>query len=217
MSPVWNQPSAQASFRRGLVLQVAGEEIALRVRSPRQRTSSSPGVPGGASSPSSSTSRDLDERLGLPKQLVPTRRGSWLAITQAGGAGLGHRPGLDQRKAEARFEGRVVLAVDAGAEAPAHRVIAVGVTRRRRQQHRRHHAQVVHDRGAALAHALPPALRVEAVELHQAAAGDEHHHRRERHRVHVIERQRRDDAFAHRGARAHTPSSAAYHSPARRK
>ena len=47
----------------------------------------------------------------------------------------------------------------------------------------------------ALAHALPPGLRMEAVELDQAAAGDQDGHQREAHRVHVVQRQRRDDAF----------------------
>jgi hypothetical protein len=51
------------------------------------------------------------------------------------------------------------------------------------------------DGRAAGAHAVPPAARMEAVQLHQAAAGRPHHHRRERHRIDVVERQRRDDAF----------------------
>ena len=40
-------------------------------------------------------------------------------------AGFGHRPRLEQRKAEARLERRVQLAVDAGAKADAHRVLAI--------------------------------------------------------------------------------------------
>ena len=41
------------------------------------------------------------------------------------GAGFRHRPGLDQREAEARLERRMQAPVDAGAEAEAHAVVAV--------------------------------------------------------------------------------------------
>ena len=48
---------------------------------------------------------------------------------QARRAGLGHRPGLEQRKAEALLERRVVARVDAGAEAEAQLVLAVELAR----------------------------------------------------------------------------------------
>ena len=169
-------------------------------------------MPSGTSRPSSSTRRTSTNASARPKQLVPRWR------HDAGGrAGLGHRPGLDEREAEAGFERRMQLLVDAGAKGPAHAMIAVGrpcrsgalgigvagsrLARVRGQdggvhQHRRHHPEVVDDRRPALAHALPPCLRMKAVELDQAAAGDDDDHRRERHRVDMVQRERCRDALA---------------------
>ena len=64
-------------------------------------------------------------------QRVPTWRGSRPAVDDGAGAGLGHRPGLDQRKAEARLERLLMAWIDAGAEAEAHAVRRLGVLRRR--------------------------------------------------------------------------------------
>ena len=89
---------------------------------------------------------------------------------------------------------RMVARVDAGAEAEAHLVLR-SASPGGAEQHRRHHAEVVHDRGAAFAHALPPGAGMEAVELDDDAAGEDRRHRRERERVHVAERQRRDEAL----------------------
>jgi hypothetical protein len=97
--------------------------------------------------------------------------------------------------AHASTSGKPNLVVHAGTETPAHVVRAIGRGGGCGQQHRGHHAQVVDDRRAAVAYALPPAFRVEAIELDQAAAGGDDHHRGKRHRVHVVQRQGRDDAF----------------------
>ncbi len=78
-------------------------------------------------------------------------------------------------------------------------MVAVGGRWRRREQHRRHHAEVVHDGGAAFARARPASSSDGSG---RAAPGS----RRppaptmveNGHRVHVIERQRRDDALRRR-------------------
>ena len=188
------EPAAVPGLLGGpLVLQVVEEEIAPRL-----------GAGGAHQQLARVVDADVDAAL-VDDSRVDVGRGAAEAALadmarlavghDAGGrAGLGHRPGLEQRDAEARLEGGVVARIDAGAEAEAHLVLAVEVARRRREQHRRHDAQVVHHRRAALAHALPPGLRVEAVELDDAAAREDRRHRRERERVHVAERQRRDEA-----------------------
>ena len=53
----------------------------------------------------------------LPDMARPAGRGG-----DGAGAGLGHRPGLDQRKAEAALEILLMARIDAGAEAEAHAV-----------------------------------------------------------------------------------------------
>ena len=111
------------------------------------------------------------------------------------GAGFRHRPGLEQRKAEARLEGCVQRLLDAGAETEAHRVVGVVGPCRRLHQHRRHHAQVVHHGRARFAHAGPPGAGVKTVEHDQAAAGEHDRERGIRHRVHVHQRQRRQHTF----------------------
>ena len=107
------------------------------------------------------------------------------------GAGFGHGPGLDQRKAEPRLEGIVQRLVDAGTETEANTVAFVVVAFGRTHQHRRHHAEIMHDGGAALPDVGPPALGVETVERDQAAAGGHHRHGGIGHRVHMEHRQRR--------------------------
>ena len=79
------------------------------------------------STPSSSTRRISTNGSARPKQLRADVARLAVGHDAGGGAGLGHRPGLDQRKAEARLERRVVLAVDAGAEAEAHGVLPVAL------------------------------------------------------------------------------------------
>ena len=86
-------------------------------------------------------------------------------------AGFGHGPGLDQRKAEPDLKGIVQRLVDAGAEAEAHAVASVVGALRRAHQHRRHHAEIMHDGGAAFPDVGPPALGMEPIEHDQAAAG----------------------------------------------
>ncbi len=116
---------------------------------------------------------------------------AWLAGSDDHGPGarFRHRPGLDQRKAEPRLERIVQRPVDAGAKAETHAVaFVVGAFA---HQHRRHHAEIVHDGGAALLDAGPPAFGVEAVERDQAAAGGHHRHGGIGHRVHVEDRKRR--------------------------
>ena len=166
----------------------------MRGSAPAARTSSSPGTSTPTSTPFSSTMRVSTNGSARPKQLRADVARLAVRHDAGGRAGLGHRPRLEQRKAEALLERRVVARVDAGAEAEAQLVLAVELARRRREQHRRHDAEVVDDRRPAVANALPPRARMEAVELDDAAAGEDRRHRRERERVHVAERQRRDEA-----------------------
>ena len=189
-----------------LVLEVAEEEVAPRVVTGGPHEQLARHADGDVGALVVDDAR-LDARIG-PAEAVRADMARLLVRHDAGRrAGLGHRPGLEQRKAEALLEGRVMAPVDAGAEAEAQFVLAVCLERRRRQQQGRHHAEVVGDGGATVAHALPPGARMEAVELDQAATRQDRGHCRERHRVHVAERQRRDDPLlvgAHRGQAAET-------------
>ncbi len=120
-------------------------------------------------------------------------------------AGLGHGPGLDEREAETRLESGVVPRVGVGAEAEAHAMRALVRAFRKPEQDRRHDAEIVHDRRARLGDLAPPAPGVEALELDDAPGGEDHRHRRGCERVHVEQRQRRDQpllAFAHRAQAA---------------
>ena len=103
---------------------------------------------------------------------------------------LGHCPRLEQRKPEARLEGRVHARVDPGAEAEADRVVRVVCTWRRRHQHRRHDAEVVNDARPRRAYRWPPGLRMETVEHNQTPARENHRHRRGDHGVGVKQRER---------------------------
>ena len=168
---------------RCLVFKVAGKETALRVGARLAH----------------------QELLGARNDLnVQARR--WhadaaradMARLAAGGdqraaAGLGHRPGLDQRKAEARLEGGVVLRVGVRTVAEAHAMRAVVSARLELQQDRGHHAEIVDDRGARVDDVAPPGFGVKAVELHHAAGGEDHRRGRHGERVHVKQRQRRDE------------------------
>ena len=81
----------------------------------------------------------------LPDMARPARRGG-----DGARAGLGHRPGLDQRKAEAPLEILLMARIDAGAEAEAHAVRGLRVLLLELQQDRRHHAEIMdHGRAAS--------------------------------------------------------------------
>ena len=191
------EPAAGPGFARGrLVLQVAGEEVAPRVvargahqqfarRVDRRRRGLRRRRAGSRRSP-----------RWRPKQLVPTRRGSRLAITQAAAPVSVMAQASTSGKPKRASKGAWFLR---STPAPKPQRIAwsrSAADARRRQQHRRHHAEVVRRWWRRFrARSRSQRLRMEAVELHQAAAGDQHHHGRERHRVHVVERQRRDDAL----------------------
>jgi hypothetical protein len=115
---------------------------------------------------------------------------------------LRHAPELDHGKAEAGFERRVQLGLDAGADAEADLVFAFVFAGRQLQQHGRDHAEVVDDGGAGLGHLAPPALRTEAIRLDLAVAGRDGAHQGDHAGVGVIERQRIVDAIrrlAHAG------------------
>src|SRR5882762_8801391 len=62
----------------------------------------------------------------------------------------------------------------------------------------------MHDRRAGLGHVAPPGFRVKSVELDDAAGGQDHRGRRHRERVHVKQRQRRDQPFLALAQRAQT-------------
>ena len=109
------------------------------------------------------------------------------------GTGFGHGPGLHQGKTKPRFKRCVVALVHTGPKPKTHRMRSVAGLSGGRQQHGGHDAQVVDHGGAALGHALPPGLRVKAVELHQASAGEQHHHGGKGHGVHVVQGQGGDD------------------------
>src|SRR5438552_8603460 len=128
----------------------------------------------------------------------------WLAARgdQRAAASLGHRPGLDQREAEALLEYGVVLRVSVGAVAEAHAMAAVLRAGRALQQDRRHHAEIVDDRGARVDDIAPPSLRMEAIELHHAAGSEDHRHCRYGERIHMEEGQRRDQPFLAEAQRA---------------
>src|SRR5207248_489380 len=64
---------------------------------------------------------------------------------QRAAAGLGHRPALDQREAEARLECRVVLGIGVGAIAEAYAMGAILGGRRELHEHRGHDAEIVDD------------------------------------------------------------------------
>ena len=84
---------------------------------------------------------------------------------------LGHAPDLDQRKAEALFEGGVQLRLDAGADAEAHVVAPLVSPGGWFEQQGRDHAEIVHDGRARLGDLAPPALWMEAIGLDLAVAG----------------------------------------------
>ena len=129
-----------------------------------------------------------------PKQFVPTWRGSRCAMMQAAAPVSVIAQASSSGKPKRSSNGAWWRASTPAPKPKRTLVLAVELARRRREQHRRHHAEVVDDRRAAVAHALPPGVRMEAVELDDAAAGEDRRHRRERERVHVAERQRRDEA-----------------------
>ena len=189
------EPAAgPGALGRHLVLEVAEEEVGARVVAGGTHQQLAGHVDLGVVAAHVDDPR-LDEEVGAAEAAGADVARLAVGHDAGGRAGLGHRPGLEQREAEAGLEGGMVARVDPGAEAEAQLVHPVALARRRRQQHRRHHAEVVRDRGAALAHALPPGARMEAVELDDDAAGEDRGHRRERERVHVVERQRRDEAL----------------------
>jgi hypothetical protein len=95
-------------------------------------------------------------------------------------------------------------------------MVPVGIGGFGADQHRRHDAQIMQAGRAAVAHARPPAARVEPVEHGQATADRDHRHEGIGHRVHVEDRQRRDHPLAILGQRAQPPASA-YQRPAIRK
>jgi hypothetical protein len=111
---------------------------------------------------------------------------------ESAAAGLGHRPGLDQRKAEARLEGGVVLRVGVGAVAEADIVCFLMRGLGLAEKDGRHHPKVMNNGGARVGDVPPPVLRMEPVQLHHAARGEDHRGGRYREGVHVEERQRRD-------------------------
>ena len=106
-------------------------------------------------------------------------------------AGLGHRPGLDDRDAVALLEGGAVADIDAGREGETHAVLPFHLGHRQLQQNGGDDAETMHDGRAAIGHALPPAVGMKAVKRNHGAA--EHHHadRAAAERVHVKHRQRR--------------------------
>src|SRR2546423_13908919 len=71
---------------------------------------------------------------------------------------------------------------------------AVVLRRRLLQENCRHDAEVMDDRRARVDDLTPPAPRMKAVELDQAAGGEDHRRGRHGERVHVKERQRREEA-----------------------
>src|SRR5882762_6071427 len=79
-------------------------------------------------------------------------------------AGFRHRPCLQQRKTEARFERSMELLVDAGAKAEPNGMRLVQLRRLGPHQHRRHDAQIVQAGRPARAYGIPPTARVEAIE-----------------------------------------------------
>ena len=93
-------------------------------------------------------------------QRLPTWRGPPAVVVTAPRAGLGHRPGLDQRKSEALLERFLMTRIDAGAEAEAHAVRRVGLLALELQQDRRHHAEIVdHGRAASPSRCATSAAR----------------------------------------------------------
>ena len=117
---------------RGVVLQVAGEEVAARIGARSRAPAARPACRAA--------------RRGLRRRRRALRRTARCGRSngcrpgaargrhdRAAGAGLGHRPGLDQREAEALPRTAAWFAVDAGAEAPAHRMRAIVGRRRRRR------------------------------------------------------------------------------------
>ena len=87
------------------------------------------------------------------------------------------------------------LGSDTGSEAETHLVGPVVFALRQFHQDGRHHAEIVQAGRAAVAHALPPGARVEAVQGCQASADAQHCHEGISHRIHVKYRQGRDHAL----------------------
>src|SRR6266436_4789356 len=85
-------------------------------------------------------------------------------------AGFRHRPCLQQRKTEARFERCMELLVDAGAKAEPNAVRLIQLRRLGAHQHRRHDTQIVQASRPARAYGIPPTARVEAVDHRQASS-----------------------------------------------
>ena len=190
------EPAAGPGLARGrLVLQVAGEEMAARIVASGAHQQFARRVDRARRGPRRRPAAISTKSGWRPKQLLPTQRGSRFAITQAAAPVSVMAQASTSGKPKRSSKGAWFLR---STPAPKPQRIAWSRSAGRgrcSEQHRRHHAEVVHDRGAAFACAAQPALRMKAVELHQAAARNQHHHGRERHRVHVIERQRRDDAL----------------------
>src|SRR5262249_39771172 len=82
--------------------------------------------------------------------------------------GLRHAPDFDEGEAEALFEARVQLGLDAGAQAELHVVRPVLRHLRLIEEQRRHDAQIVDDRRLRRGHVLPPTCGAEALGLSQA-------------------------------------------------
>jgi len=111
-------------------------------------------------------------------------------------AGFRHGPGLDDGDPVSPLELDLVLRVDPGPERILDPVIAVMGRFGQAQQDRRNDAEAVHDGGAGIADASPPASGMETIEGNDGAADHDHAKRRAAKRVHVEHGQRRQGNFA---------------------
>ena len=189
------QPAAAPGVLRGfLILEIAGEEADARIRAGVTHQQLPRRALGRILSRIFDDAQlDARARCAYAARADVTR----LAARGDGGAAarFGHRPGFDQRKTEARLESLVVLRIHVGAKAEANAVRPLVRIPGLAEQDRGHHAEVVHDGGAAGRDVGPPCLRMETVELHDATARQDHGCRRDRERVHVEKRERRDQAL----------------------
>ncbi len=103
-----------------------------------------------------------------------------------------------------------MIGVDAGTDPEANAVIRFRIARRQVHQQRRHHAQVVDHGCSSRDNVVPPALGVKTVGRDQTATANHHAGGSDRERVHVIERQRREQALTARvdGAKTAPPPEA---------
>ena len=100
----------------------------------------------------------------------------------AGGSpGFCHRPALDKGKAKSFLEGSMMLRGNSGTKTKPNLIGKVVIRRGvGLQQDGRYDAQIVNNRGFAVAQCLPPGPRVKAIQLYQAVSGHHGGHEGER-------------------------------------